>query len=561
MMRYLFVGAFLCCLIGAPVFAQTDLISSNLPIVVIDTHGTFISDEPKITADMGIIDNGPGQRNNLSDPFNNYNGKIGIELRGSSSQSFPKKPYAVELQDDGGNGISASILGMPAEEDWTFIATYNDKSLIRDALAYKLARDLGRYAPRTRFVELVMKTYTSVGSETIVTNDYQGIYMVAEKIKRDNNRVDISKLEPSEISGDDLTGGYIIKIDKTSGDSGPGFNSTHVPPGRSGGQYINFQYEYPKYDEIVSQQKQYIQNYIDKFEDVLNSSTYSDEVNGYAKYIDVESFIDYLIINEVSKNVDGYRLSTFMYKDKESDGGKLTMGPVWDFNLAFGNADYCSGAPTSGWMYNFNSVCNDDSWLIPFWWHRLLQDPGFCQKLGIRWEEFRADELSTTKVFNYIDSISDVLSSEATGRNFEKWPVLGQWVWPNAYVGDTYESEISWLKGWITDRVLWLDRNMPSAITANEEEITEDIFSIRTYPNPFADHLKVDYSIIKPGAVKIELLDMLGRQRSVFERTHASPGNYEAMIGEADLANGMYIIKITSTLTKKTTVRAVIKVK
>src|SRR6187399_2467745 len=130
-MRYLFVSVLLCCLSAISVFGQT-LTSSNLPIVVIETNGALISDEPKVTVDMGIIDNGPGQRNNITDPFNNYDGKIGIEYRGSSSQGFPKKPYAVELQDDTGNGLTASILGMPEEEDWAFIATYNDKSLIRD---------------------------------------------------------------------------------------------------------------------------------------------------------------------------------------------------------------------------------------------------------------------------------------------------------------------------------------------------------------------------------------------------------------------------------------------
>ena len=559
MMRYLSASVFLCCLISFSVFSQT-LTSSNLPIVVIDTQGATISDEPKVLGTMGIIDNGPGQRNNLTDPFNNYSGSIGIELRGSSSQGFPKKPYAVELRDNAGNGISASILGMPEEEDWAFIATYNDKTLIRDALAYKLGRDLGRYAPRTRFVELVLKRYSVVGSETVVTNDYQGIYMVAEKIKRDKNRVDISKLEPSETVGDDLTGGYLIKIDKSSGDSGEGFNSSFIPPNRDGGQLINFQYEYPKYDEIVSQQKQYIKQYINKFESVLAGTTYSDEVNGYSKYIDVESFIDYMIINEVSKNVDGYRLSTFMFKDKDSDGGKLNMGPIWDFNLAFGNADYCSGAPTSGWMYNFNSICGYDQWLIPFWWNRLLQDAHFRQKLGARWEELRADKLSSAKIFDYVDSISDVLNEEATQRNFQKWPVLGQWVWPNAFVGETYGSEITWLKGWISGRLFWLDANMPrpEIVTANEEVQEGDVFSVRTYPNPFNGELTITYSIQKPGTIRIELFDLIGQLKGSFEKKHEAPGEYKTLVSNPDLSNGVYVVRVKEAVTKRVaTVRVV----
>lgn len=336
--------------------------SSNLPIIVINTNGLVIPDEPKIKADMGIIDNGNGVRNNLTDPFNNFNGKIGIELRGSSSQSFPKKQYSIEVQDDLGNGLDASLLGMPAEEDWVLFAPYNDKSLMRDVLAYKLGRDLGRYASRTRFCELVLN------------GQYMGIYVLMEKVKRDVNRVNIAGLNPTEITGDDLTGGYIIKIDKETGSGNGGWNSAFPPLGRMGSQQIHFQYDYPSATEIVPEQRIYIQQYIYNFEASLNSSTYNDPVNGYAKYIDVESFIDFFIINEVSKNVDGYRLSTYLFKQKDSDGGKLHMGPMWDFNLGFGNANYCTQGNPEGWVTNFNSICGQDYWLIPFWWSKLYTD-------------------------------------------------------------------------------------------------------------------------------------------------------------------------------------------
>ena len=159
--------------------------SSNLPIVVINTHGQQIPDDYKIIADMGIIYNGEGVRNNLTDPFNNYNGKIGIEIRGSSSQMFPKKQYAVETKDANGNDLDVSLLGFPPEEDWILYAPYNDKSLIRDVLVYKLANDMGRYASRSKFCELVLN------------GEYMGIYVLFEKIKRDANRVNIKKMEPT----------------------------------------------------------------------------------------------------------------------------------------------------------------------------------------------------------------------------------------------------------------------------------------------------------------------------------------------------------------------------
>jgi hypothetical protein len=542
-MKYL--SLFIFAWISFPLVAQVNFSSSNLPIIVIDTHSAGIPDEPKILADMGIIDNGPGQRNNLTDPFNDYNGKIGIEMRGSTSQTFfPKKPYAFELRDVDNSAISASLLGMPPEEDWVLIATYNDKTLIRDALAYRLARDLGRYGSRTRFVELIFRNEVLQNGEPTFVYDYQGIYMLAEKIKRDNNRVNISKLEPTELSGDDVTGGYILKIDKSSGNSGAGFISAHPPKGRSGSQAIEFQYQYPSYDEIANEQKAYIQNYVRKFEDVLASTTFDDKVNGYAKYIDVDSFIDFLIVNEVSRNVDGYRLSTFLYKDKESDGGKLTMGPVWDFNLAFGNANYCSGANISGWAYDFNSVCDTDFWLVPFWWQRLLSDRNFKNKLGLRWQELRAGKLQNSVIFAYIDSLSDVLKAEATQRNFTRWPVLGQYVWPNEYVGTSYESEIGWMKNWINSRMLWLDTKMPHVITSADRD--EDELELYASPNPFKDEFEIQYSLQRPGGVVIDIVDPVGKLVLRSQVNHREAGNFAMKINTLHLQDGLYIMKATT---------------
>ncbi len=148
---------FILAIVLSTSFAETvNFESSNLPIVVINTHGQTIPDEYRIIADMGIIYNGPGQRNHVNDPFNNYDGKISIELRGSSSQMFPKKQYALETEDAQGENLNVSLLGLPEENDWILNGPYSDKSLIRNVLIYRLARDLGNYASRTRFCELVL---------------------------------------------------------------------------------------------------------------------------------------------------------------------------------------------------------------------------------------------------------------------------------------------------------------------------------------------------------------------------------------------------------------------
>lgn len=512
-------------------FAQVSFTSSNLPIVVINTSGQTILDDPKIEATMGIIYNGVGVRNNVTDAANNYNGKIGIEIRGSSSQMFPKKQYGLELHDALGAGIDVSLLGLPKQSDWILFAPYNDKSLVRDPLAYKLGRDLGRYAPRTKYCEVVLN------------GEYQGIYVLIERIKRDKNRVDINKLDPVEITNDDLTGGYIIKIDKDTGTGGEGWASSFTPPGRSGTQTIFFQYEYPKATNIVAQQKEYIKQYMTAFENALAADNFKDTNQGYAKYIDVDSFIDYFIANELSKNVDAYRLSTFMYKRKDSDGGKLFMGPIWDFNLGFGNIDFCAKGAPEGFVIRYNSICSKDFWLIPFWWDRLLQDESFRQKLTARWTTLRSDKYKTAKILTYVDSVTTVLNVEAQQRNFQKWPVLGKYVWPNYYVGQTFQQEVDWLKTWIGQRLAWLDASFAELITGISENNEQTSFSIEAYPNPFEKDFQFEYTLERPGMVSIELLDVTGRRIRETQIVHDAPGVHVVKIEQYDFMPGMYFYR------------------
>ncbi|MEO0573294.1 MAG: CotH kinase family protein, partial [Bacteroidota bacterium] len=259
-----------------------------------------------------------------------------------------------------------------------------------------------------------------------------------------------------------LTGGYILKIDKTAGNNlGEGYNdlnsfeSNYDPPNATSGQKMYFLYEYPDAEDITIQQKEYISNYISDFENALASDDFSDPDIGYASYIDIPSFIDFFLLNELSNNVDAYRLSTFMHKDKNE---KLKMGPIWDFNLAFGNADYCSGGSTNVWAYKFNERCSNDFWLVPFWWDRLLQDPAFVAELKGRWLALRGNELSETAILSKLDGYMMQLDkSGSLDRNFDTWPVLGNYIWPNNFVGNTYDQELDYLKNWIGDRLVWLD--------------------------------------------------------------------------------------------------------
>ena len=422
-------------------------ISSMLQFII-DTKSKKIIDEPKIPATLIITDS--------TDTL--YNGHIGIELRGSTSQIFfDKKSYGVETWDQNGNDIDIALAGFPAEEDWIFHGPFSDKSLIRNALIYDLSNKIGQYASRTRFFEMKLN------------GEFQGTYLLMEKIKRDKNRVDIEKLESNDNDPNLISGGYIIKIDKTTGESTShgdynekiSFYSKYDPNGEEGkDKKIFFLYDVPSPEKISKEQKIYIQSYINSFEEALLSNDFSDPKTGYRQFIDVNSFVDFFLLNELSHNPDAYRLSTYMHKKRN---GKLKMGPIWDFNIAFGNVNYCKGEDVNNWIFKYNDYCPDDFWLVPFWWSKLLNDPYFANIIKSRWQELRQNELSDKLIFGKIDLlISELETSDAIKRNFERWPILGQWIWPNSYVGTTYESEINYLKNWLSQRLTWMDSNIPS---------------------------------------------------------------------------------------------------
>ena len=180
---------------------------------------------------------------------------------------------------------------------------------------------------------------------------------------------------------------------------------------------IHFLYHYPKPDEISLDQKSFIQNIIHQFEDALNKDNFQDPFNGYRRFIDVDSFVDFFILNELSNNVDAYRLSTFIHKDIS---GKLKMGPIWDFNLAFGNANYCNGDAVDKWMFKFNDYCQGDLWKVPFWWKRLLEDDFFKAKIITRWFDLRQNTLSNDSIFQLLNSFVEKLkTSGSVDRNFQ----------------------------------------------------------------------------------------------------------------------------------------------
>lgn len=490
------ITGFLFLVIQGSCLAQS-FTSSNLPLILINTNGQTIVDEPKITADMGIIFNGEGVRNNLSDPWNHYNGKIGIEIRGHSSQMFPMKSYSIELRDAGGNSVDKSLFGLPKESDWVLYAPYTDKTLMRNFLAYTISNELGRWAAHCRFVEVILN------------GDYKGIYVFMEKIKRGSGRVNIAKMASTDVTGDAVTGGYIFSLDK---DPDGWFSSFAVPYSTTQSKR-QFSYVYPKLENIVPAQKNYIKSFVDSFEYALASPDYQDPVKGVRQFADIPSFIDYFIVNEVSRNVDAYRLSSYFYKDRNSRNRKIFAGPVWDYDLAFRNANYCSGSDISGWAYQFNMVCpGDGAGLVPFWWYRLMEDSAFQSSLRCRWKQVRQTSLSNQRILFLIDSISNLVN-EAQKRHFTRWPVLGQYIWPNPQpIPASYAEEIIALKAWIESRLQWIDENLPNTGACFDYPAgAKKSIIVTTYPNPVQDQLFVKIQSRFPQKLMIHLVDALGR--------------------------------------------------
>jgi subtilisin-like proprotein convertase family protein len=494
--------------------------SSNLPIVVINTNGVTIRKEPKKMVKMGIIDNGVGMVNHLSDPYNNYNGWAGMEYRGATSGEAPQKSYNIELRDALEYDISAPLLSMPWESDWALVAAYGDESLMRNAMTYELCNQMNYYAPRTRFCEVVLD------------GEYMGVYSLTEKIKRDPNRVDIAKLQPEDTTGDELTGGYIVKIDKPFGNSDGSWISPYPPMHATGSQYITFRHEYPKRDDRQLQQKEYIRKYIDSFEKALASPDFADTNVGYRHFADMNSFIDYFIINEASRNIDAYANSYFFYKDKNSNGGKLKSGPVWDFNIAWLFAWWCNANSDTGWAYNVGLECPNAISLVPFWWGRMLEDTNFTNTLKCRWLEVRATTLSDANIFTVIDNNAFYLA-DAQQRHAEKWQTPGG-----------YLDALDILKDAITSRMAWLDANMPGYCrAATIQEYPRLLNNISIYPNPFFENIKLDFNAQSHGDLTIEVYSAVGQRVYAKTCSYTAGRNHFELDIPDQLPPGLYLLK------------------
>lgn len=439
--------------------ADVQTFSSNLPIMIASTFGKGLTPDTKTPVSIRLLEPGTAGRTTIRQGPSDFTGRGTLKVRGSSSLMFPKQSLALELVDEKADDSARSLLGLSEDSDWVLYAPYTDKTLMRDVLAYELSNRIGRYAPRTRFIEM----YIDYGPR-LARADYAGVYVLVERLTRNPERIPIEEMFLSETAEPEISGGYILKNDRLD-PTDAGFRTT----------LANLCYVEPKEREIPAAQT-WIRNWLMNYEKVLLSTSFTNPVTGYRAYIDTKSFVDHHLLVELAKNIDGFRLSTYMYKPR---GGKLVMGPIWDYNLTFGNADYAEGWRTNGW-YSSGMSGTDYPW-----YSRLFRDPDFAQEHADRWTALRKTSLRTDAVLKLVDDLAAELE-EAQQRNFVKWRILGVDIWPNWYVGATYRDEVNWMKTWIAGRLGWLDRSfmpVPSISRESGEVLTGTVFTLGSSTN------------------------------------------------------------------------------
>lgn len=449
-----------------------EVFSSNLPVIVFDSFGVNVdatSDpsgpRPYRPTYAVVIPPDPATgRARLDGPVD-YQGRSGTHVRGESSSGFAQKSYAWETWDEWNRDKNVSILGLPSESDWVLHGPYSDKTLMRNHLVYSAFQEARGdwFAPRTKFVEVF---FNQQANQPVSYADYKGVYLLVEKIKRDRNRVNIAKINSLVSSQPAVTGGYIFKKDK------PTLGATSWTSSRG----VELQSNTP--DSFTPAQLNYLRGYVNSFEAALNGSNYTNPTTGYAAWIDTDTFIDWQLAVEMTKQIDGYVFSTYFHKDR---GGKMRAGPLWDFNIALGNADYGEGEYPTGWDYDATRTAPLSGQL---WFPRLLSDPNYKMATFDRYWELRRGIWSTEAMMARIDAVSELLrdgkDADVTNntpasaispiaRHFRKYPILGTRQWPNpasATQRRTFQAEVEYMKSWLTERLAWIDNQYGVLSTA-----------------------------------------------------------------------------------------------
>ncbi len=410
--------------------------TSNIPIIVLQSErpGAVSSSKSYGSFIMEIYE--PHQ----SEPARLGNAptvttRIGLRLHGMVSRLFPKLSYRLKLMDGAGHHERRSLLGMPADADWVLQGPWLDKSLIRNAFSYDLAKAMGCAAMRTRPCEV----FLSASGRSVTVADYLGVYQLTEHIEHGKHRVNVTKLAPNDNSEPAITGGYILAWD--------------VGDGKYLRSWRSIQVRYPSQPSPA--QMAWIDGAFTRFDRALKGPDFRDPVKGYAAHIEVDDWVNYILFEELIFNLDAYIRSFYLQKDR---GGKIRPGPVWDHDLALGH-QFPQGTPFTDWWYVPRNAPHG-------WITRLTSDPDFSGKMARRWAVLRKGVLSDAQIEARVDSMAQPLLSGAADRNFERWKILNvprPFPKPDDYITiatTTYPEQIVALKNFLRDRAAWMDAHL-----------------------------------------------------------------------------------------------------
>ncbi len=451
--------------------------SSNLPVIVMDSHGVNVDGTTnpaaarpfRPTYTVVLAPDPVTGRASLAGPVD-FQGRSGTHVRGESSSSFDQKSYAWETWNNKDQDKDEAILGLPAESDWVLHGPYSDKTLMRNYLVYSTFQDTRAdwFSPRTRFVEVF---FNQQANQPVSYSDYKGIYLLVEKIKRTRNRLNVAKLNSLVSSQPTVTGGYIFKKDKAS------LGTSRWTTSRG----VELQSSTP--DTFTTPQLNYLRTYVNSFESALHGANFTSPTTGYARWIDVPTFIDWQWAVEIPKQIDGYVFSTYFHKDRQ---GLMRAGPLWDFNISLGNANYAEGEHSTGWNYDASRTAVLSGQL---WFPRLHADPDYRVATFDRYWELRRGQWGNEAIQGRIDAATTLLCDgldtpitnntptsvlSPAARHYRKYRILGQAPWPNpssATTRTTFQAEVNYMKTWIAERLAWMDNQFALGSTAGRPPV------------------------------------------------------------------------------------------
>ncbi|MCG5443120.1 CotH kinase family protein [Micromonospora sp. NIE79] len=418
--------------------AQNVTTAHDLPVVLIDSYGAGRPDREYFDATTMIFEPTGGGTTSLA-AAPTLSTRAGFRLRGNSSATFEKTPFRVEFWDNENDDADHPVLGMPADSDWVLRGPFPDKALIREALVYDLGREMGLPAPRYAFAEF----YLNTDAAPVGAGDYMGVYMFMETIKNSKDRLDLKQLDSDDVTLPKIQGGYIWKFEWMAAEE-PTLPCTG--PAATCWNYLEVADPSP----LQPQQREWLRGHLQEFNDVLHSSNFADPTTGYRKYIDVDSFIDLMTVNELSREMDAYVRSSHFYKDRDS---KIFAGPLWDFDLSFGVGGFFANDQVSGWQHQQTRQPSANDWFA-----QLLRDPAFVNQARSRWQTLRRGLLSDAALQTRVNALATPLTNAAQ-RNFQRWPILTA---PTVSffrtpTSPTWQGQVQVMRDWMLRRAAWLD--------------------------------------------------------------------------------------------------------